>query len=63
MERQPINNLKIKYDNKLYEKILYISIQNVSEYSEYEVSFDNMDNENSTTRINCMLKDIEMTTN
>ncbi len=62
MERQPIKGLKVKYDGDIYDKILYISISNITEYNEFEVRFENMDNENSTTNINCMLKDIEITT-
>jgi hypothetical protein len=61
-DRQPINNLKIKYDNKTYDKIMYVSIRNTDEYSKYEVSFENKENEKETININCMLNEIEITT-
>lgn len=61
-DRQPIKNLKIKYDNKVYDKIMYLSVHNIDEYSKYEVSFENKENEKETININCMLNEIEIAT-
>jgi len=61
-DRQPIKNLKITYDNKTYDKVMYVSIRNTDEYSKYEVSFENKENEKETININCMLSEIEITT-
>lgn len=61
-ERQPIKGLKITYDNKIYDKILYFSIHNTDKYEKYEVNFTNIESEKETITINCMLKDIEIVT-
>lgn len=61
-ERYPISGLKVIYDGKTYDKILYLDIHNTSEYSNYQVSFTSIENEKETLNVSCMLKDIEIIT-
>jgi hypothetical protein len=59
-QRQAISNLKIRYDGKTYDKILYFSIHGLDEYNKYEVGFTNQETEKETVNIECMLRDIKV---
>lgn len=56
---KPIENLKIKYDNNIYDKIVYFSISNWD--GNERVSFTNKTNNNSSTTVNCKFSEIEIT--
>lgn len=48
-----IKGLKIKYDGKEYDKIIYMHC------SDEGLHFENQDNEFTTTNINCKIKDVK----
>ena len=54
----PIENLKIKYDGNVYDKIVYFSISNWD--GNERVSFTNKTNNNSSTNVNCKFSEIEI---
>lgn len=58
-KERPIENLKIKYDNNIYDKIVYFSISNWD--GNERVSFTNKTNNNSSTTVNCKFSEIEIT--
>lgn len=47
--------LKIEYSNKIYDKIIYLSI------SENKVRFENKENESTTNNVVCNLSEIKIT--
>lgn len=46
--------LKIEYDNKIYDKIIYLSISN------NEVHFENKENESISNNISCKLSEVKI---
>lgn len=46
--------LKIEHDNKIYDKIIYLSISN------NEVHFENKENESISNNISCKLSEIKI---
>lgn len=54
-----IANFKIKYDNKIYDKITDFNISNWEDEAN-NVRFTNRDNDKSITQIICNLSDIEI---
>lgn len=57
-KERPIENLKIKYDNNTYDKIVYFSISNWD--GNERVSFTNKTDSNSSTTVNCKFSEIEI---
>lgn len=57
-KEKPIKGLKIKYDNVIYDKIVYFSVSNWNK--EDTVNFTNLDSKNVTISIHCNFKDIEL---
>lgn len=57
-KERPIENLKIKYDNNTYDKIVYFSISNCD--GNERVSFTNKTDNNSSTTVNCKFSEIEI---
>lgn len=53
-----INNLKIKYDGQVYDKITNLNISNWED-EQYNVHFEVQDNEKMRTSIRCNIEDIE----
>lgn len=49
--------LKIEYDNRIYDKIIYLSISN------NEVHFENKENDSISNNISCKLSDIKLSIN
>lgn len=49
--------LKIEYSNKIYDKIMYLSI------SDNEVHFENKENDSISNNISCKLSEIKITVN
>ncbi len=49
--------LKIEYQNKIYDKIIYLNI------SDNEVRFENNENESTTNNVCCKLSEIELKIN
>lgn len=47
--------LKIEYSNKIYDKIIYLSI------SDNEVHFENKENDSISNNISCKLSEIKIT--
>ena len=47
--------LKVEYDNRIYDKIIYFSI------SDNEVHFENKENDSITNNIFCKLSEIKIT--
>lgn len=47
--------LKIEYANKIYDKIIYLSI------SDNEVHFENKENDSISNNISCKLNEIKLT--
>lgn len=47
--------LKIEYANKIYDKIIYLSI------SDNEVHFENKENDSISNNISCKLNEIKIT--
>lgn len=58
LKEKPIKGLKIKYNNEIYEKIIYFSVSNWDKID--NVSFTNKDSNNKTVNIHCEFKDIEI---
>lgn len=52
-----IKNLKVKVNDKVYDKIAYLSC------SSDGVHFENLDSEAITTNVNCKMEDIEILVN
>lgn len=59
-KEKPIKGLKIKYDNNIYDKIVYLSISNWDKKD--NVSFTNIDSKNISVSVHCEFKDIELIT-
>lgn len=57
-KEKPIKGLKIKYDNTIYDKIIYFSVSNWDKKD--TVSFTNLDSKNVSVSIHCDFKDIEI---
>lgn len=57
-KEKPIKGLKIKYNNVIYDKIIYFSVSNWNK--EDTVNFTNLDSENVRVSIYCKFKDIEL---
>ena len=57
-KERPIENLKIKYDENVYDKIVYFSISNWD--GNERVSFTNKTDNNSSTSVNCKFSEIEI---
>lgn len=57
-KERPIENLKIKYGNNTYDKIVYFSISNWD--GNERVSFTNKTDNNSSTTVNCKFSEIEI---
>ena len=57
-KERPIKNLKIKYDNNIYDKIVYFSISNWD--GNERVSFTNKTDNSSSTTVNCKFSEIEI---
>lgn len=49
--------LKIEYANKIYDKIVYLSI------ADNEVHFENKENDSISNNISCKLSEIKLTIN
>lgn len=49
------NGLKIEYANKIYDKIMYLSISN------NEVHFENKENDSISNNISCKLSEVKIT--
>lgn len=47
--------LKIEYSNKIYDKIIYLSI------SDNEIRFENKENESTTNNVSCKLNEVKIT--
>lgn len=47
--------LKVEYDNKIYDKIIYLGID------ENEVHFTNKENESISNNISCKLNEVKIT--
>ena len=58
-KERPIENLKIKYDGNVYDKIVYFSISNWD--GNERVNFTNKTDSNSSTSVNCKYSEIEIT--
>lgn len=50
-------NLKVEYQNKIYDKIIYLSI------SENKIRFENKENESTTNNICCNLSEVKISIN
>lgn len=50
-------NLKVEYQNKIYDKIVYLSI------SENKIRFENKENESTTNNICCNLSEAKISIN
>ncbi len=50
-------NLKVEYANKIYDKIIYLSI------SENKIRFENKENESTTNNICCNLSEVKISIN
>ena len=50
-------NLKVEYQNKIYDKIIYLSI------SENKIRFENKENESTTNNICCNLSKVKISIN
>ncbi len=50
-------NLKVEYENKIYDKIIYLSI------SENKIRFENKENESTTNNICCNLSEVKISIN
>ena len=59
-KEKPIKGLKIKFENKIYDKIVHFSISNWDK--EDNVHFTNIDSKNISVSIHCKYKDIEIIT-
>ena len=46
--------LKIEYQNKIYDKIIYLSI------SDNKIRFENKENESTTNNVSCNLSEIKI---
>ena len=57
-KERPIENLKIKYDGNVYDKIVYFYISNWD--GNEQVSFTNKKDNNSSTSVNCKFNEIEI---
>lgn len=57
-KERPINNLTIKYDGTIYDKIVYFSISNWD--GNETVSFTNKKDNNTSTTVNCKFSEIEI---
>lgn len=57
-KERPIENLKIKYDGNVYDKIVYFSISNWD--GNEQVSFTNKTDNSSSTNVNCKFSEIEI---
>ena len=57
-KEKPIEGLKIKYKDKTYENIMYLSISNWN--GKNEVSFTSAETKNTTINVHCEFKDIEI---
>lgn len=57
-KEKPIKGLKIKYDGKTYENIVYLSITNWD--GNERVSFTDKFNNSVSTTINCKFSDIKI---
>lgn len=57
---KPIKGLKIKYDNTIYDKIVYFSVSNWGK--ENRARFTNLDSKNISVSVDCDFKDIEIIT-
>lgn len=49
--------LKIEYENKIYDKIIYLGI------SDNEVHFENRENDSISNNISCKLSEVKITIN
>ncbi len=58
VKEKPIKGLKIKYNNEIYDKIMYFSISNWD--GKDNVSFTNKKNNNTSVTVNCLFSDIEI---
>lgn len=50
-------NLKVEYQNKIYDKIIYLSI------SENKIRFENKENESTTNNVCCNLSEVKIKIN
>lgn len=57
-KEQPIKGLKIKYNDEIYDNIMYLSISNWNRKD--NVSFTSKKNDNTSVNINCLFDDIEI---
>lgn len=57
-KERPINNLEVKYDGTMYDKIVYFSITNWD--GNEHVSFTNKKDNNTSTTVNCKFSEIEI---
>lgn len=57
-KEKPIKGLKIKYNDEIYDKIMYFSISNWN--GKDNVSFTNQKNSNTSVNVNCLFSNIEI---
>jgi hypothetical protein len=57
-KQKSIKNFKIKFDGKIYDKIIDFNINTYNK--EERVYFTNLDDDSVTTNINCKFTDIEI---
>lgn len=50
-----LKGLKVEYENKIYDKIIYLNISN------NEIHFENKENDSITNNIACKLSEVKIT--
>lgn len=50
-----LKGLKVEYENKIYDKIIYLNISN------NEIHFENKENDSITNNIVCKLSEVKIT--